>query len=270
MRTRVGWGGAIAVLSLALTLAFAGAQGATAVQGQAVIAGQVNTETNATVFNNTSVSIPNCLQGLFYGVQGCGQTGVDGQGGQIGVNGRGSVVGVLATSSEDTGVLASGGKFGVSATSRNGTGVYGKGVNGLEGDGTENGVLATGGTFGVFATGDDYGVYASAPNYGIYGDSQNGTGVTAASENGTALNVQGKIVSKRSGIVTAQASAGLSYVSVTLAKMTASTFIVATVQGNVAGVWVRSVGISPPTNTFKIYLNKVPTADVRIGWFAIR
>jgi hypothetical protein len=237
----MGWASAIAVLGLALTLGFAAAQGAVAVQGQAIIAGQDNTETVETVVRNT-IGDPGCLGPLTtWGLRGCGSIGLVGEGANLGVNGLGP-----------TGVLGAGSQTGVEgvADGEGGTGVFGS-YNELTGTGVWGRSEGTGS--------------------GVYGEATaNGTGVEAKSTDGTALKVVGKATFSRSGIVTLPASSGRSNVSVTLTNMSASTTIVATVQGNAVGVWVRSVGISPPTDTFKIYLSKVPSTDVRIGWFALR
>jgi hypothetical protein len=78
MRTRIGWASALAVLGLALTLAFAGSQGATAVQGQALIAGQENSATAATSVYNAQSAFNGCSPGggFMAGFVGCGNIGV--------------------------------------------------------------------------------------------------------------------------------------------------------------------------------------------------
>jgi hypothetical protein len=68
---------------------------ATATQGQAVIAGQLNTETNQTVVNNTNYSVPSCNGSSDSGLMGCGRNGVVGMGGN-GVNAKGTTYGVVA------------------------------------------------------------------------------------------------------------------------------------------------------------------------------
>ena len=54
--------------------------------------------------------------------------------------------------------------------------------------------------FGVWDTSGDIGVYGSGAVIGVGGDSTTGTGVSASSLDGTALNVDGKAVFSRSGV----------------------------------------------------------------------
>ena len=47
-------------------------------------------------------------------------------------------------------------------------------------------------------------------------------------------------------------------------------FLVAIVQGNPAGVWVRSVSVSGANDTFTIRLNKAaPSGGVTVGFFIV-
>ena len=132
---------------------------------------------------------------------------------------------------------------------------------------------ASGAVNGVFgratnaATGS--GVYGQndSTGYGVAGRSNNGTGVLADSSNGTALSVTGKAKFSRSGVATV--SAGQTYKQVTLTGLTSSTFVVATVQGSTAGVWVQRVAVTPASGYFRIYLNKTASANTKVGWFAI-
>jgi hypothetical protein len=62
---------------------------------------------------------------------------------------------------------------------------------------------------------------------------------------------------------------GQIYKQVSLTKLSTSSFIVATVQGATAGVWVQRVVVNPAGSYFRIYLNKAAAATTKVGWFAI-
>ena len=52
--------------------------------------------------------------------------------------------------------------------------------------------------------------------------------------------------------------------------LTPTSLVLATIQGNVAGVWVRGVSIDTAGNAFTIRLNKVAPSHVTVGYFIIR
>ena len=223
----------VSVAFVALAIAFVAGAGATAsaTQGQAVIAGQTNTETSPTVLQNTDIG--DGVQGV--GGTALGSSGVNGIG-YAGVSGDGSTYGVVGTG--PTGVL------GTSSTL--GNGVWGR---------TSGSSLS-----GVY--GQNFGT-----GRGVTGHAPDGTGVLARSGNGTALKVQGTVELSRSG--ESIISAGQRYIQVPLADLVPKTFIVATVQGGAAGVWVQRVNVSPSNGYFRVYLNQAATTDVRVGWFAL-
>lgn len=225
----------------ALTLALVGLAGAfiagtgaaaVATQGQAVIAGQANTETLPTNFTNN---------GTGDGVQGFGGSGTN----AAGLFGDGTT-GVWGQSLTQVGVRGVGPTGILGSSAGDGDGVDGRADNsccsavyGLN-DGTGNGVA---------------------------GRADTGTGVLAASTNGTALSVQGTFVAQRSGLATV--ATNQIYKQVSLSKLSSATFIVATVQGSTAGVWVQRVLVNATGGYFRIYLNKTATANTKVGWFAI-
>jgi hypothetical protein len=228
----------------ALTFALVGLAGAfiagtgaaaVATDGDTVIVGQVNTETFPTTFseegNGDGVDAyagPGGPGVLSAGVFGHGPEGIYGRGSQIGVEGSSDLTGVLGASTGDG--------DGVDGTVTNSccSAVYGHNL------GTGNGVA---------------------------GRADTGTGVLAASTNGTALSVQGTFVAQRSGLATV--ATGQIYKQVSLTRLSASSFIVATVQGATVGVWVQRVVVNPAGSYFRIYLNKAATAATKVGWFAI-
>ena len=168
------------------------------------------------------------------------------------------------------------GVYGFSTTSANSSGVWGDSFDGT-------GVSGTGGT-GVFGAGY-YGVYAfgrvavTGEGYytetGVYGYSgalaaplpPPGVGVqaTAGSTAQIALNVTGKAKFSRSGrtyVATGQYAR-----KITMAGVTASSYVIATLQTRRTGVYVHAV--VPGTGYFYIYLNKAVTANTYVGYLVI-
>ena len=87
----------------------------------------------------------------------------------------------------------------------------------------------------------------------------------ADSATGTALNVQGKAVFSRSGIVTI--AAGKSFRTVNLAGVTAASMILATAQ-QVKGVYVKAA--VPGNGSFTIYLTgNAPTGGLKVAYFVL-
>src|SRR5437870_5969373 len=76
------------VLSVSM-IANGGAPGAGANTGDAIKAGQVTTENDETIVQNTNTSVSDCTQVTNNGPLGCGSTGVEGLGLAIGVLGLG-------------------------------------------------------------------------------------------------------------------------------------------------------------------------------------
>jgi hypothetical protein len=138
-----------------------------------------------------------------------------------------------------------------------GTSVSGIGVNAAGGSGT--GVAASGAT-GVFAAGTT----------GVHGitDSPAGTGVLAENTfGGPALKVNGVAAFSRSGVATVLA--GRSTVSQSL-RLSSSSFVLATIQGNVAGLAVQGVTIvTGSPGSFTIHLNKAVKAKTKVAWLVV-
>jgi hypothetical protein len=215
-------------------MAFSGAPEAVATQGQAVAAGQGNSETAATTLYNTSSGWPDCgaltansqTSGLFV----CGSHGVMGVGTVTGLFGL--------TEDSSTG-------YGVEGQTVKGTGVYGHNTG-------STGIGVWGKTGGVGSA-----VYgeATANGAGVFGDTVNGTGVQARSTNGVALNVLGKAKFSRSGL--AFVPSGTNHVTVNMSGATTGSMILATVQQR-GGFFVKNV--VPASGSFTIYINKAPAS----------
>jgi hypothetical protein len=135
--------------------------------------------------------------------------------------------------------------------STSGTGVYGHSATG-------DGVQGTTGLPGT--TGLGSGVHGQALN-------NNGVGVRADGPR-TGLEVNGAAVFSRTGTVTF--SAGQSEVRVKPLRLTVSSIVLATIQGNVVGMDVRGVTIvTGNKGSFTIHLNKNAPSALIVGWFVV-
>jgi hypothetical protein len=257
----------------------AGAQPASAATGDNCLLGESNTESSTTSISTSSgtglngttsdssgagISGTDASSGGAVGVSGgsANGTGVIGTSTNgIGVLGSTSGNGQPAVDGEDT---SSGGGTGVSGNSTNGTGVFGTSTNGTGMQGSTSGTgqsgvfgvdTSSGGGAGVFGTSTNgTGVQGSTSGTGqsgvvgldassgggtgVRGTSTHGTGVQAASSAGTALAVTGKVTFSRSG--TATVAAGKTSVTVTLAGVTKSSMILATIQQTAGRIAVSS------------------------------
>jgi hypothetical protein len=230
--------GIVVAMAAVLMVATSGSQ-AIATQGEPVIAGELNSETDATWFFNTT-AIPGCGTAGFYAVVACGGVHAESDGTDVAVSAEQTSAGGLAI----RGVAASGGT-GVKGfhTGSTGIGVWGQ----------------TPGT-GSAVYGE-----ATGPGVGVYGDTTNGTGVIAKSTNGTALSVNGKAKFSRSGKVVI--AAGTTSRTVTLAGVTTASMVLATSQQN-ATVFVRSV--VPGSGSFTIRLSgAAPSAGLKVAYFVL-
>ena len=82
-----------------------------------------------------------------------------------------------------------------------------------------------------------------AAGYGVAGRANDGIGVLADSSNGTALQANGMVRFSRSGVATVLA--GRRSVQVSLGGLTPGwTFVLATIQANVAKLYVRASGMA--------------------------
>jgi hypothetical protein len=117
---------------------------------------------------------------------------------------------------------------------------------------------------------DANGTPGAGEGIAVRGRTKNGIALygEAQATGGYGLQVIGRAVLNRSGKTTI--SAGSASKTVSGHVMTAATIVVATVQGNAAGVWVKNVSVSDAADTFIIRLNKAaPAGGIVVGFFII-
>jgi hypothetical protein len=178
-------------------------------------------------------------------------------------------LGVNDTGSGSAGVVGFGGLYGVVGNSGTGTGVYG--TTGAEGQNGVYGHASNTGGSGVYGQndGNGHGVAGRADGgIGTLGDSANGIGVWANSQNATALKVSGKAQFSRSGVATVAGTAAAPKKSVKVSlPLTAHSMMTALLQKYVAGVYVVAAVPNVTGGYFTIYLNKpVSTSVGPIAW----
>ena len=212
-------------------------------QGQALLLGcESNTSTDPTVLTSSEDS-STVLQVFALGPD---STGVRGDGTVIGVWGTGGPYGVFGT----------GDTYGVYGFSTTGSGLYGLN-GGSTGIGVEGETGGSGSAVYGHTTGATLGV-------GVFGNSSNGTGVRADSSSGTALKVDGRATFSTAG--TALVHSGQKSVTVTLAGVTPSDFVLATVQGS-GSFYVKNA--SAGSGQLTININKAAAGSVKVGFFVI-
>jgi hypothetical protein len=155
-------------------------------------------------------------------------------------------------------VLGTGDVAGVKGESVIGEGVIGQ-THSIGGHNGVSGLASNAGGSGVYGQNDGTG-------FGVAGRAAGGTGVLADSANGTALQVTGRTKFSTAGI--AVIASGQKKVTVSLAGVTTSDFVLATVQGSGA-FFVKNA--SAGTGQFTININKAPTspATVKVAYFVI-
>ena len=143
-------------------------------------------------------------------------------------------------------------------------------MHGVSDNSLGNGVLGenfSGGGAGVAgASGTGVAVLGDSPNgTGVSGESANGTGVSATGQ--TALRVAGPAVFDRSGRLTI--SAGKASATQTGIFLTAASLVLATVQQNLSGVYVRAAVPNVAGDSFTVYLSKAPSVSAKVAWFVV-
>jgi len=277
--------GAAAILGVVTGETLSGGAPAQATQGSAVVLGQDNTGATAgTGISDTSGDLavlanPATHVGVFGQASGNGS----------GVNGAGAGSG--------SGVLGSGGDSGGAGVTGfgggNGTGVIGNGdgsgsgvvgnsgagdAHGVEGfgSGTGSGVVGRGGAGGGAgmvgsALGNGSGVVGigAGSGAGVEGISgAAGIGVLAeSSAGGTALKATGRVVFSRSGVLTV--AAGKSTITKTGVALTKASLVLATLQQDVPGVWVRCAVPNVTAKSFTVHLSKAVSATTKVAWFVL-
>jgi hypothetical protein len=222
---------------------------AAAANGDSVILGQSNSETQQTTIANSADG----LSALLAIASGGGD-------------------GLAGKSSSGDGVVGS-------TSGADGSGVFG--FNGGDGNGV-SGVVNNAGASGVYGQNGDTGFgVAGRANGGVgtLGDSANGVGVWASSANGTALQVTGlsqftgtaqffgTALFSNSGVLTI--GAGKSSATQGGVTLTPASLVLATVQQDRAGVWVRSAVPNVAKHSVTVHLSKPVPARTRVAWFVV-
>jgi hypothetical protein len=274
--------GGAGALGAAAVASLARATPAAAANGDAVILGQLNQSTANTFVNNSGSGA------TFTAAAAGGGTALEG----VAVNGTG----VSGTSDTRTGV------YGAShSTLPMATGVFGDitssapgplsaGVRGQNRSADGNGI----GVYGTHA-GPGWGVYgiADSGGVGVKGDGVgNGTGVWGSGVTGAAVGVQGTAgTPAATGVlaenhfgghalqvdgVAAFSRSGVATVAAHKSSVTeklglrASSFVLATIQGNVAGVYVQGVTVAPGSpGKFTIHLSKAVPVKTKVAWLVV-
>jgi hypothetical protein len=163
---------------------------------------------------------------------------------------------------------------GVHGTSSAGNGVHGNsqsaGASGVYGENTHKGYGVAGrsnvGPFGGAAAtlGDN-----TADGIGVWARSSHGIALLADPVNpdAIALRAQGVAQFTRSGKLTVKA--GASSVTRTAIRVDPGTLVLAILQQDRPGVYVRSAVPDAAGNSFTIRLNKSVGSDTKVGWFLV-
>jgi hypothetical protein len=170
----------------------------------------------------------------------------------------------LPDNTDETGVFGfanvSANSAGVAAVSPDGAGVFAiGGWTGIYGSGDLTGVLGDVGTGGTGVYGFTGATNAPAPPAGV------GVYARAATTAQTALQVAGKVKFSRSGRVAI--SEGASSKLITMSGVTATSYVIATLQTSSSGLFVRAVVTA--TGQFRIYLSKTAPKRVVVGYLVV-
>jgi hypothetical protein len=134
------------------------------------------------------------------------------------------------------------------------------------------------GVQGIAASENGAGVWGHnpGPGAGVAGSSNDGVGVSGsavagtaimaqATTDGTALDVHGKVVFSRSGVITV--AKGRSSAVKGLQGVTMSSLVFAVVRNGDAKAWVRKA--APGTNEFTVLMNKEVSSATTVAWFVL-
>ncbi len=279
-------GGAAAVAATSL----AGPLSARAATGDSALLGKANQADAPTGFENTTageteISVVATHAGAGAGVQGSSVTGT----GLRGISSDETPTPDPSIPSHKTGVFGAAGDASGASANTDETGVYGYAdlsaySTGIWGDSSVGSGVYGSGSTGVFGDGD-WGVYgtgstgvigdAGASGVGVYGYTGNnsipapsaGVGVYARAEttSQTALQVVGKVKFNRSARVSFTKTQTSK--KITMTGVTSSSYVVATMQTNVSGLYVRSVVCG--SGYFTIYLSKAAGKTAYVGYMVI-
>lgn len=173
---------------------------------------------------------------------------------------------IANTTGTDTNVTLAGPGYGIISNSHvtEGEGIVGS-VTGSSGRGV---VGETSGHWSQIAVDGDA-TFGNGEGIGIRGSTNNGTALygQALGPGGYGLYVIGPAVFNRSGRTIL--NAGQSSKSISGHSIAAATIVVATIQGDVSGTWVRSVSLDTKRSKFTIRLNKRAPKRLVVGWFIV-
>jgi hypothetical protein len=103
--------------------------------------------------------------------------------------------------------------------------------------------------------------------FGVRARTKNGIAVHASATGGYALQCVGRAVFDRSGRTSF--AAGATSRTIGGHSLSPSTLVLATIQGDIAGTWVRGVSINTATGKFTIRLNRPAPRAMTVGWFLV-
>jgi hypothetical protein len=255
-----GLGGLVALIAHVLGRPLA----TRAANGDPVLVGNAHTGTQTTQLTNT-----NGGTAFFAQTTGTNEPGV---GAIAAVNNDG--IGIEAHSDSDAGVFATSvvGPA-VIATSNDNVGVRGlatfaSGIYGSSGEAPNQPASKTGVFgYGAFDASSRGVLGQSGPGTGVHGFASSGTGVHAQTLTGTALRVTGRATFSRSGRLTL--AAGQSSITKSGIQLTSASLVLAVLQTNRVGIFVRAVAPSPSTSSFTIYLNAAVPGTTHVAWFVL-
>jgi len=247
-----------------------------AANGDPVILGQANTATTQTAISNTATNgaalqvngngAGNGING--YSPSGAGINGSSGSG--VGVHGYSpSGGGVLGESTSGNGVSGYSSSNGVDgeSVSSSASGVYGH--NNYQGYGiagrSNSPGLGVSGIYAAASLGEN-----TAGGIGVWARSQAGVALYADAidqASAIALKTRGVAQFSRSGKLTVLA--GQSSVTKTGIRIEADSLVLAVLQQNRSGTWVRSAEPNAAGDSFTIRLNKAVAGDTKVGWFIV-
>jgi hypothetical protein len=152
---------------------------------------------------------------------------------------------------------------------QNGVGVYGSHPHwiGVWGEGSVGTVGQSSSDFGVGVEGNadgegGVGVFGAAT-----GSQAIGVYAVAPSPESAALQVNGRAVFSSAGELTL--SKGAKNGTQWGLTLSASAFVIATLQQNLPGIYVRAAVTNAAAGSVTVYLNKAPKADARVGWMVV-
>ena len=257
---------ALGGLGAVIASRFATPDAVSAANGDPVTVGNAFTGTTATSITTVATAAIEGHSGTGTGVWATSDDNTPStfiSGNRTGVVGIGGAATGIALSTDETGVYGfsdvSGNAAGVWGDTFDGTGVIGTGLWGVYGNGQVGvfGDVFSGGT-GVYGFAGD--AIAPVPTAGV------GVEARAGTDAETALSVIGKAKFSRSG--RGRVLPGTSSRVVTLAGVVKdSSYVIATLQTNKAGVYIQAVVTA--NGSFTVYLNKAVTAYTYFGYLVI-